>query len=228
MIRNWLVVWNMFYFLIGNLIIPTDFHIFQRGGPTTNQILILNLSPMILSFDFQSSQPNCYAKAAESALQRLAAVVRKYYEEPRKTHGCISDVSEIVWDCVFFYVWLNSDSVWNSLDASMILDVLVDLVPPSPLLLGHWEHVDCCLDEIIKFCCQITCLDCFWYSLFVNLPQLLWHSSNLSASDPGSIQKLLGKSQDLQSSWRQRYPLHDLRGMMWKFPEIGVPPNHPF
>ena len=36
----WLVVWNIFYFPIniGCLIIPIDFHIFQRGGPTTNQI----------------------------------------------------------------------------------------------------------------------------------------------------------------------------------------------
>jgi hypothetical protein len=39
-----LVVWNMnfifFYFShsVGNVIIPTDFHIFQRGGSTTNQI----------------------------------------------------------------------------------------------------------------------------------------------------------------------------------------------
>ena len=38
----WLVVWNIFYFpiLIGFLIIPIDFHIFQRGGPTTNQIFV--------------------------------------------------------------------------------------------------------------------------------------------------------------------------------------------
>ena len=37
--HDWLVVWNIFYFPIniGFLIIPTDFHIFQRGGPTTNQ-----------------------------------------------------------------------------------------------------------------------------------------------------------------------------------------------
>ena len=35
----WLVVWNIFYFPIykGNFIIPIDVHIFQRGGPTTNQ-----------------------------------------------------------------------------------------------------------------------------------------------------------------------------------------------
>ena len=34
----WLVVWNIFIFpYIGNVIIPIDFHIFQRGGPTTNQ-----------------------------------------------------------------------------------------------------------------------------------------------------------------------------------------------
>ena len=38
----WLVVTGCheFYFpmIIGNLILPMDFHIFQRGGPTTNQI----------------------------------------------------------------------------------------------------------------------------------------------------------------------------------------------
>ena len=36
---NWLVVWNMNFIVpyIGNVIIPTDFHIFQRGGSTTNQ-----------------------------------------------------------------------------------------------------------------------------------------------------------------------------------------------
>ena len=32
----WLVVWNIFP-CIGTFIIPTDFHIFQRGGWTTNQ-----------------------------------------------------------------------------------------------------------------------------------------------------------------------------------------------
>ena len=36
----WLVVWNMAFILayIGNVTIPTDFHIFQRGRYTTNQM----------------------------------------------------------------------------------------------------------------------------------------------------------------------------------------------
>ena len=35
----WLVVWNMLFFLhILGIIIPPDFHIFQRGRSTTNQI----------------------------------------------------------------------------------------------------------------------------------------------------------------------------------------------
>ena len=36
---GWLVVWLPFFIFpyIGFLVIPTDFHIFQRGGPTTNQ-----------------------------------------------------------------------------------------------------------------------------------------------------------------------------------------------
>ena len=39
----WLVVWNIFihfpYF--GNFIIPTDFHIFQRGRSTTKQCIYI-------------------------------------------------------------------------------------------------------------------------------------------------------------------------------------------
>ena len=36
----WLVVWNINFIFpyIGNFIIPIDFHIFQRGDPTTNQL----------------------------------------------------------------------------------------------------------------------------------------------------------------------------------------------
>ena len=39
----WLVVWNINFIFpyIGLLIIPTDFPIFQRGGPTTNQPILL-------------------------------------------------------------------------------------------------------------------------------------------------------------------------------------------
>ena len=38
----WLVVWNINFIFpyIGNVIIPIDFRIFQRGGPTTNQNII--------------------------------------------------------------------------------------------------------------------------------------------------------------------------------------------
>ena len=42
-IRFWLVVWLPFSIFpyIGFLTIPIDFHIFQRGGPTTNQIFLV-------------------------------------------------------------------------------------------------------------------------------------------------------------------------------------------
>ena len=42
--HNWLVVWNLAFmtFHILGTIIPTDFHIFQRGWYTTNQIKIPN------------------------------------------------------------------------------------------------------------------------------------------------------------------------------------------
>ena len=38
------MVWNIFHFFViyGNFIIPTDFHIFQRGRYTTNHIYIYN------------------------------------------------------------------------------------------------------------------------------------------------------------------------------------------
>ena len=44
---NWLVVWNMnvIFPYIGLLIIPVDFHIFQRGGPTTNQPVSSSIFP---------------------------------------------------------------------------------------------------------------------------------------------------------------------------------------
>ena len=42
-IHDWLVVWNINFIFpyLGLLIIPIDFHIFQRGGPTTNQMIYL-------------------------------------------------------------------------------------------------------------------------------------------------------------------------------------------
>ena len=55
--NHWLVVWLPFFIFpyIGNVIIPIDVHIFQRGGPTTNQIRveIANLvSHLTLQVDF--------------------------------------------------------------------------------------------------------------------------------------------------------------------------------
>ena len=43
-LHDWLVVWLPFFIFpyIGLLIIPIDFHIFQRGGPTTNQMTMWN------------------------------------------------------------------------------------------------------------------------------------------------------------------------------------------
>ena len=38
--HDWLVVWNIFIFsyTVLGIVIPTDFHIFQRGRSTTNQV----------------------------------------------------------------------------------------------------------------------------------------------------------------------------------------------
>ena len=57
---NWLVVWlpSMTYFPIniGNFIIPIDFHIFQRGGPTTNQSIFGGVS--IKSWSISRAAPS--------------------------------------------------------------------------------------------------------------------------------------------------------------------------
>ena len=58
---DWLVVWNHGFFAdfpyIGNVIIPTDFHNFQRGRYTTNQFILMLVVMMIillLSFNVES------------------------------------------------------------------------------------------------------------------------------------------------------------------------------
>ena len=38
----WLVVWNIFPYTVLGIIIPIDFHIFQRGRSTTSQIYTYN------------------------------------------------------------------------------------------------------------------------------------------------------------------------------------------
>ena len=48
---HWLVVWNMFSHILG-IIIPTDFHIFQRDRYTTNQVIYI--SPIQVAWWFQS------------------------------------------------------------------------------------------------------------------------------------------------------------------------------
>ena len=52
----WLVVWNINFIFpyIGNFIIPIDFHIFQRGGPTTNQWFILHVPWLESEVPFES------------------------------------------------------------------------------------------------------------------------------------------------------------------------------
>ena len=45
-IHSWLMVWNIFYFShILGILTPTDFHIFQRGRYTTNQIVYGTKNP---------------------------------------------------------------------------------------------------------------------------------------------------------------------------------------
>ena len=45
------MVWLPFFIfplILGNKIIPIDFHIFQRGGPTTNQIIMIIIMIIII------------------------------------------------------------------------------------------------------------------------------------------------------------------------------------
>ena len=46
-VYTWLLVWSMNFIFpyLGNVIIPADFHIFQRGRYTTNQDNIIILLP---------------------------------------------------------------------------------------------------------------------------------------------------------------------------------------
>ena len=41
--KYWLVVWNIYYFSILGIIIPADFHIFQRVRYTTNQMMFCDI-----------------------------------------------------------------------------------------------------------------------------------------------------------------------------------------
>ena len=58
--KYWLVVWNMFMtFHILGILIPTDFHIFQRGRSTTNQSLIPLFPVNCLSDPFMDREGCC-------------------------------------------------------------------------------------------------------------------------------------------------------------------------
>ena len=46
-IYDWLVVWNIFVFsIIYGIILPIDFHIFQRGRSTTKQLMLIDQKQM--------------------------------------------------------------------------------------------------------------------------------------------------------------------------------------
>ena len=74
--HNWLVVWNIFLWLsILGRIIPTDFHIFQRGRSTTNQITFVHYFASTHSYS-QESRPSTTGDRL-AALSRWGLTARK-------------------------------------------------------------------------------------------------------------------------------------------------------
>ena len=71
----WLVVWLPFLIFpyIGLLIIPIDFHIFQRGGPTTNQIWYHHVQSGFLLP--QNCGPDLHASSLKTKGSRIDWVV---------------------------------------------------------------------------------------------------------------------------------------------------------
>ena len=80
----WLVVWNINFIFpyIGNVIIPIDCHIFQRGGPTTNQYFFsllmenwdqisIKIPILLAKFLSMSFLPRPEAQQAAGGHQRL-------------------------------------------------------------------------------------------------------------------------------------------------------------
>ena len=55
---NWLVVWDIFDFFhsILGIVTPADFHIFQRGGSTTNQWTSMQLDRLFHATGYRSSE----------------------------------------------------------------------------------------------------------------------------------------------------------------------------
>ena len=100
---------HQFYFPrnIGNVIIPIDFHIFQRGGPTTNQSSLAAHSTAILAYPEVSlrgirDQPRSASHGYSNIrmIQSMAVRAKKKSNEPRSSkayHNTASfSLSEIV------------------------------------------------------------------------------------------------------------------------------------
>ena len=73
----WLVVWNMNFIFpyIGNVITPTDFHIFQRVGYTTNQVLIIqSLGYLLVTHSHGNPKVRCSVSCGRPCGREAAPV----------------------------------------------------------------------------------------------------------------------------------------------------------
>jgi hypothetical protein len=88
-LENWLAVWNMiFIFHILGIIIPTDFHIFQRGRSTTNHTWYLDLM-----HGFHSS------KTWFLILYRVVFFVKCIWETNQEPEIRMENCLEVVMNC---------------------------------------------------------------------------------------------------------------------------------
>ena len=85
---DWLVVWNIWLIFpyIGNFIIPIDFHIFQRGGPTTKQQSKLEVSRSARRKDLQTLQH----RPISGSTGRLSSSVQKFDLSDSRCRPCCS------------------------------------------------------------------------------------------------------------------------------------------
>ena len=103
----WLVVWNIFSHILGR-IIPIDFHMFQRGGSTTNQTFMLTCV-----YTFMVTIHSSYRLGmtiAPSTLDQASSVMQE--AEPGSPFDGISTINRC--GSLTYHPWyINMEMMWN-------------------------------------------------------------------------------------------------------------------